>query len=125
MHVSRAELGPAAFVVDYRPVREGYESGYAGLVVRSSDTPEPRCPEPVDKSVTCTVDAHGEMVMVRVFPDGTREVTLVRRRGKAEVSVAGQSVDESGLRHLLDTLHPLSDTELGELMREKKIDHRL
>lgn len=45
--------------------------------------------------------------------------------GKAEVSVASQSVDESGLRRLLDTLHPLSDTELGELMREKKIDHRL
>ncbi|MCX4863749.1 hypothetical protein OIC43_11675 [Streptomyces sp. NBC_00825] len=125
MHVSRAELGPATFVVDYRPVREGYESGYAGLVVRSSDTPEPRCPEPVDKSVTCTVDAHGEVVMVREFPDGTREVTLVRRHGKAEVSVASQSVDESGLRRLLDTLHPLSDTELGELMREKKIDHRL
>jgi hypothetical protein len=125
MQVSRAELGPATFVVDYRPVREGYESGYVGLVVRSSDTPEPRCPEPAEKDVTCTVDAHREMAMVRGFPDGTREVTLVRRHGKAEVEVGSQSVGEPGLRQLLDTLHPLSDTELGELIREKKIDHRL
>ncbi|WP_405749917.1 hypothetical protein OHA19_09665 [Streptomyces sp. NBC_00012] len=125
MQVSRAELGPATFVVDYRPVREGYESGYVSLVVRSSYTPEPRCPELAEKDVTCTVDANREMAMVREFPDGTREFTLVRRHGKAEVAVASQTLDETGLRRLLDTLHPLSDPELGELMREKKIDHRL
>lgn len=125
MQVSRAELGPATFVVDYRPVREGYEPGYVSLVVRSSYAPEARCPEPAEKGVTCTVDANREMVMVRGFPDGTRDVTLVRRHGKAEVQVASQTLDETGLRRLLDTLHPLSDTELEELMREKKIDHRL
>ncbi|KUN09325.1 hypothetical protein AQI95_05770 [Streptomyces yokosukanensis] len=120
MQVSHAVVGPASFSVDYRPVREGYELGYVGLVVRSPLTPAPRCPEPADKGVTCTVDAHGGMRTVRRLP---REVTLVRRYRNVEVEVTSQTLDESGLRHLLDTLHPLSDTELAELMREKKIDH--
>lgn len=125
MRVSHAELGPASFVVDYRPVREGYELGWVGLAVRSPFTPTPRCPEPVEKGLTCTVDAHGEMVTVRDFPGGARGVTLTRRHRNAEVGVTSQTLDEPGLRHLLNTLHPLSDTELGKLMREKKIDHRL
>ncbi|MFD0381503.1 hypothetical protein ACFQ2B_00860 [Streptomyces stramineus] len=41
------------------------------------------------------------------------------------MEVTSQSLGESGLRPLLDSLHPLSDTELEELMREKKIDHRI
>jgi hypothetical protein len=125
MHVSHAEVGPASFVVDYRPVREGYELGYVGLVVRSPLTPTLRCPEFVAKNETCTVDARGEMVIVHDIPGGIREVALTRRRRNAEVEVTSQTLDEPGLRRLLKTLHPVSDTELEELMREKKIDHRL
>ncbi|UQA92573.1 hypothetical protein [Streptomyces halobius] len=75
--------------------------------------------------MTCTVDAHGEMRMVRDFPGGTREVTLIRRLRNAECQVTSQTLDEPGLRHLLETLPPLSDAELKKLMREKKIDHRI
>ena len=125
MQVSHAVVGPASFAVDYRPVREGYELGYVGLVVRPPLAPAPRCPEPVEKGVTCTVDAQGEMATVRVVPGGTREVTLTRRHRNTEVEVTSQTLDEPGLHRLLNTLHPLSDTELGNLVREKKIDHRL
>ncbi|WP_331765202.1 hypothetical protein OG747_51470 (plasmid) [Streptomyces sp. NBC_01384] len=124
MQVSHAEAGPAYFSVEYRPVRHD-ELAYADLTVRSPLTPTPRCPELVEKGVTCTVDAHGEMCMVRDFSSGGRAVTLTRRHRNAEVEVASQTLDEPGLRHLLDTLHPLSDTELEKLMREKEIDHRL
>ncbi|MEV6795030.1 hypothetical protein AB0M87_24260 [Streptomyces sp. NPDC051320] len=123
MHVSRAELGPASFLVDYRPLREGYELGYVDLVVRSPFTPSPGCPATAEKGVTCTVDAHRETVTVRDLSGGAREVTLTRRHRNTEFEVNSQTLDEPGLRHLLDTLHPLSDAELGELMREKKIDH--
>ncbi|WP_235092347.1 hypothetical protein [Streptomyces sp. A1-5] len=125
MQVSRAEAGPASFSVDYRPVREGYESGYVGLTVRSALTPPPRCPEPAEKGETCTVDTHGEMLTVREFPGGTRAVTLIRRHGSTEAEVSSQTLDEAGLRRVLNTLHPLSDTELEALMREKKIDRRI
>ncbi|SHM67964.1 hypothetical protein [Streptomyces yunnanensis] len=125
MQVSRAEAGLASFSVDYRPVREGYESGYVGLTVRSALTPPPRCPEPAEKGETCTVDTHGEMLTVREFPDGTRAVTLIRRHGSTEAEVSSQTLGEAGLRRVLNTLHPLSDTELEALMREKKIDRRL
>ncbi|WP_432170292.1 hypothetical protein [Streptomyces sp. 1222.5] len=121
MRVSRAVVGPASFIVDYRPVREGYESGYVGLVVRSPLTRAPRCPEPADKGATCTVDAHGVMRVIRRLPGGAVAVTLTRRHHGAEVEVSSQSLDEPGLRHLLRTLHPLSDTELESLMREKAI----
>ncbi|MEF3111923.1 hypothetical protein [Streptomyces chrestomyceticus] len=125
MQVSRTEVGPASFSVEYLPVRAGYEAGgYVGLTVRPPLTPALRCPEPADRSLTCTVDAHGEMRMVHDFPGGAREVTLVRRLGTAEAQVTSQTLGEAGLRHLLDTLHPLSDAELEKLMREKKIDHR-
>ncbi|MEU5302855.1 hypothetical protein ACH4YO_32620 [Streptomyces noursei] len=125
MQVSRAEAGPASFNVDYRPVREGYESGYVGLTMRSAFTPPPRCPEPAEKDATCTVDTHGEMLTVHAFPDGTRAVTLIRRHGNVEAEVTSQTLDETGLRRVLNTLHPLSDTELEALMREKKIDRRI
>ncbi|OSZ57904.1 hypothetical protein OQI_24725 [Streptomyces pharetrae CZA14] len=125
MEVSRVEVGPASFVVEYRPIRAGYELGYVGLVVRTPLTPTPRCPEFLAKDETCTVDAHGETVRVHDFPGGTREVTLIRRQRNAEVEVTSQSIDEPGLRRLLNTLHPLSDTELEELMRQKKIDREL
>ncbi|WP_073952766.1 hypothetical protein [Streptomyces kebangsaanensis] len=124
MQVSRAEVGPAYFSVEYRPVRQD-EFAYVGLTVRSPLTPAPRCPELVEKGVTCTVDTHGEMRTVRDFPGGGRAVTLTRRHRNAEAEVTSQTLDEPGLRHLLNTLHPLSDTELEKLMREKKIDHRL
>ncbi|MCX5265670.1 hypothetical protein [Streptomyces sp. NBC_00199] len=125
MQVSHAEVGPASFAVDYRPTRAGYESGYVGLVVRTPLTPTPRCPELTAKDETCAVDAHGEMVMVHDLPGGTREVALTRRHQNAEVEVNSQTLDESGLRRLLNTLHPLSDAELEKLMREKAIDYRL
>ncbi|MFE1800663.1 hypothetical protein ACFW9L_31500 [Streptomyces sp. NPDC059517] len=42
----------------------------------------------------------------------------------AEVEAPSQVLDESALHSLLNTLHPLSDTELGNLMREQVINHR-
>ncbi|MEU3606422.1 hypothetical protein AB0E83_13345 [Streptomyces sp. NPDC035033] len=122
MEVSRARVGPAGFGVDYRSLRAGYDLGYVGLTVRPALTPTPRCPEPGEETVTCTVDAHGEMTQIRAFPGG-RGVTLTRRHRNAEVSVTSETLPEPGLRRLLDTLHPLSDTELEQLMRDKKIDH--
>ncbi|MFQ3558083.1 hypothetical protein QZN11_15005 [Streptomyces gramineus] len=121
MRVADARVGAAFFTVSYRAVREGYDPAYAGLTVRAADTPALRCPEPARKTVTCTVDAHGERRTVERIPGGVRAVTLTRRRGGTEVEVSSQSLDESGLRHVLDTLHPLSDTELAELMRDKAI----
>ncbi|MGW0883053.1 hypothetical protein [Streptomyces sp. NPDC002671] len=121
MRVSRAVVGPAYFSVEYHPVREGYESGYVGLVVRSPLTQTPRCPEPVEKGLTCTVDVHGEMRMIRRLPGGTRDITLTSHHHDAEVEVTSRSLGEPGLRHLLNTLHPLSNTELETLMQEKMI----
>ncbi|MEN2424229.1 hypothetical protein AABB02_39765 [Streptomyces rimosus] len=125
MQVSRAEVGPTSFSVEYRPVREGYEVGYVGLTVRPPLTPALACPEPADSRVACTVDAHGEMRRVRDVPGGSREVILARRLGKAEAQVTSQTLDDPGLRHLSGTVHPLSNTELQMLMREKKINHRI
>ncbi|MET9179050.1 hypothetical protein ABZX88_12595 [Kitasatospora aureofaciens] len=120
MHVSRVRVGPASFAVDYRPVREGYETGYVGLVVRPPLTPALRCPEPPEAGTTCTVDGHGEMVTVH---GSTQETTVTRRYRDTEVSVASQTLGEAGLRDLLNTLHPLSDAELDTLMQEKSIDY--
>lgn len=75
--------------------------------------------------MTCTVDAHGEMLTVRDFPGGGRAITLTRRHRNAEAEVTSQTLDEPGLRHLLNSLHPLSDTELEKLIREKKIEQRI
>jgi hypothetical protein len=124
MRVSHAEAAPAYFSVEYRAVRED-KFAYVALTVRSPLTPTLLCPELVEKGVTCTVDAHGEMRTVRDFPGGSRAVTLTCRHRNAEAEVTSQTLDEPGVRHLLKTLHPLSDTELEKLMREKKIDHRL
>lgn len=122
MRVSHVWIGPASFGVDYRPVRDTGEFAYVGLTVRSPLTSKIRCPRVDEKDVTCAVDAHGEMHRVK---DSPSTVTLTRRHRNAEVEVTSQTLDEPGLRHLLNTLHPLSDTELKKLMREKKIDHRL
>jgi hypothetical protein len=122
MQLSRAEARPASFSVDYRGVREDVFS-YVALTVRSPLTPTPRCPDFREKGVTCTVDAKGEMRMVRDLPGGEHAVTLVRRHRKAEVEVTSQTLGEPGLRRLLSTLHPLSDEELEKLMREKKISY--
>ncbi|MEV0976830.1 hypothetical protein [Streptomyces sp. NPDC049915] len=75
--------------------------------------------------MTCTVDAHGEMVRIRDFAGGTHEISLTRRQGRAEFEVTSQTVAEPGLRRLLDTLHPLSDAELEKLKQEKRIDQHL
>lgn len=123
MRLSRAVVGPAYFSVEFHPVREGYELGYVGLVMRPSLTQTPRCPKLVEKSVTCTVDVHGEMRMIRCLPGGTRDITLTRRHHDAEVEVTSQSFDEAGLHRLLNTLHPLSNTELERLMQEEVITH--
>lgn len=123
MRVSRAEVGPASFHVEYRPVRAGYELGYVGLMVRSSLAPAPRCPEPAVKGVTCTVDANGDVRTVSDLNGAGHAVTLVRSRPNTTVEVTSETVDEPGLRRLLNTLHPLSKTELEELMRDKAIDY--
>ncbi|WP_228992163.1 hypothetical protein [Streptomyces sp. DH8] len=124
MEVTRAEVGPASFGVEYHPVREGHWSGYVGLVVRSPLTPAFRCPEPPAEDRTCTADEHGGTVTVHELPGGVREVTLTRRHRNVQVEVVSQVLGQPGLRRLLGTLHPLSDAELEELMREKKIYHR-
>ncbi|MFF3176018.1 hypothetical protein ACFVQ0_25715 [Streptomyces sp. NPDC057900] len=122
MELTRTEAGPAYFRVEYRP--EGRNSmGYVDINLRTALTPAPRCPEPVSKGDSCTVDAHGGMRTVRTFPGGST-ISLTRRLPGAEAEVSSQTLDEPGLRRLLDTLHPLSDQELRELMREKKIDRR-
>jgi hypothetical protein len=121
MRVSRAVVGPAYFSVEYHSAREGYELGYVGLVVRPPLAQTPRCPASVEKDATCTVDVHGEMRMIRRLPGGTRDITLTRHHHDADVEVTSQSLGEPGLRHLLNTLHPLSNTELESLMREMAI----
>ncbi|MFB7368058.1 hypothetical protein, partial [Streptomyces hydrogenans] len=121
MEISRVRVGPNLFSVDYTSVRAGYDLGHVGLWVNHSITPVLQCPEPVQKEVTCAVAGHGEMRTVTGLP-GARAVTLVRRRGAVEVTVTSASLDESRLRHLLNTLHPLSDAELEALMRDKKIE---
>ncbi|MEU3076260.1 hypothetical protein [Streptomyces laurentii] len=123
MRVSRAQVGPTDFTVEYRPVRESYVSGYAGLAVRRVFTPELRCPEPV-KDRTCAVGADGVMKLVDEFPDGARKVTLARRIGNVEVTVGDGTADEPLLRRLLATLHSLSDAELEKLRQEKVITLR-
>ncbi|MEV7322476.1 hypothetical protein [Streptomyces sp. NPDC093970] len=121
MRVAGAQVGPAYFSVSYRAVREGYDVSYVGLGVRPASTPVPRCPEPAQRTVTCTVDAHGERRTVERIPGGVRAVTLARRHGTTEVEVSSQTLGEAGLRRVLDTLHPLSDAELEELMRDSAI----
>ncbi|MFI8434443.1 hypothetical protein ACIGJO_11940 [Streptomyces sp. NPDC079020] len=123
MRVSRAEAGPAYFSVDYRTAREN-EFGLVSLIARTPLTPAPRCPELMEKGVICAVDAHDGMRVVRDFPGG-RTITLTRRQGNAEVEVTSPTLGEPGLRRFLDTLHPLSDAELEEWMREKLIAHRI
>lgn len=122
MVVSRAEAGPASFTVEYRSDRQD-SFAYVGLSVRPPVTPALQCPEFLETKATCAVDAHGEMRMTRPLTGG-HDITLVRRVGKAEATVGSQTLDEPGLRQLLDSLRPLSDAELEELMREKKIDRR-
>lgn len=122
MELSRTEAGPGYFRVEYRPTGRN-STGYVDINLRPTPTPEPRCPEPVRKGDSCTVDAHGGMRTVRAFPGGSA-ISLTRRLRGAEAGVSSQTLGEPGLRRLLDTLHPLSDPELRELMREEKIDRR-
>ncbi|MFF3262326.1 hypothetical protein ACFYWO_24565 [Streptomyces sp. NPDC002932] len=122
MELSRAEAGPGYFRVEYRPTGRN-STGYADINLRPTPTPAARCPEPVRKGDSCTVDAHGGMRTVRVFPGGS-SISLTRRLRGAEAEASSQTLGEPGLRRLLDTLHPLSDPELRELMREKRIDRR-
>ncbi|MEU6621929.1 hypothetical protein ABZ926_14290 [Streptomyces litmocidini] len=122
MEISRVRVGPNLFSVDYTPVQAGYNLGHVGFWVNHSITPALQCPAPVQKEVTCTVNTHGEMRTVTSFPGGS-SITLVRRHGDVEITVTSESLEETGLRRLLTTLHPLSDAELDELMRGKKIAH--
>ncbi|WP_221359235.1 hypothetical protein [Streptomyces beigongshangae] len=124
LQVSRARVGPAFFGVDYRTAHDDEKFAYVGLTVRPPLTPKLRCPEVGYEGETCTVEARGDMRRIRDLPRGGRDVTLVRRYRNAEVEVVSQTLDEIGLRRLMDTLHPLTDTELEKLMREKKIDYQ-
>ncbi|MFE3121814.1 hypothetical protein ACFXHD_00140 [Streptomyces hydrogenans] len=121
MEISRVRVGPNSFSVDYTPVRAGYDLRHVSLWVSRSVTPTLQCPELAVKEMTCTVGKSGEMRIVADIPGGSG-VTLVRRQGDTEVTVTSASLDESALRHLLNTLHPLSDAELETLMRDKKIE---
>jgi hypothetical protein len=120
MQVSGAVVGPGQFHVAYGPAQPG-EIGYVGLTVRSPLSPKARCALYAQKGVTCTVDERGEMRIVSDLPGGRSDIRLIRRHHGAEIEVASQILDEPGLRHLLDTLHPLSDDELEKMMREKTI----
>ncbi|MEG8274990.1 hypothetical protein [Streptomyces sp. AHA2] len=120
MTVARVRVG-AAFGVEYRGVRPD-EFSLASLTVRSPSAPRARCPEPPDEDLACTVDARGGIRTVRRIPGGTAEITLIRRYRGMEAEVSSQTLDEPGLRRLLDTLRPLPDAELERLMREDRID---
>ncbi|MFI9424183.1 hypothetical protein ACIG54_11565 [Streptomyces achromogenes] len=118
MRVARAQAGPASFTVEYHSTRF---DGYVALDVRKPLTPRPSCPTPPEKDVTCAVDRRGDMRVVQAFPGGGHHITLTRRHGAVEAEVTSKTLDEPALRHLLDTLHPLSDAELESLMEEKVI----
>ncbi|ULR47976.1 hypothetical protein [Streptomyces deccanensis] len=120
MRVSQAVVGHGHFSVDYRPV-EPDQSGYVNLTVRSPHTPKATCALLVQKDVTCTVDEHGEIRVASALPHDGHHIRLIREHRGAEVEASSQSLDEPGLRHLLNTLHPLSDEELETMMREKTI----
>ncbi|MDX2602606.1 hypothetical protein PV379_06045 [Streptomyces caniscabiei] len=120
MRVSRAVVGGGQFSVDYLPV-EPDRSGYVNLTVRSPHTPKATCDLLAQKDVTCTVDARGEIRVASALPGDGHHIRLIRGHRGAEVEVSSQSLDEPGLRHLLNTLHPLSDEELETMMREKTI----
>lgn len=120
MRMSRAEVASAYFGVEYRPVSQD-RMGYVGLTVRSLITPTPPCSQLVAEDVTCTVDARGEMRVIHELPGGIRDISLIRRHGDAMAEVSSQTLDEAGLRRVLDTLHPLSDTELERMMRDETI----
>ncbi|MET9593005.1 hypothetical protein ABZY45_18910 [Streptomyces sp. NPDC006516] len=124
MQVSRATAGPASFSVEYRSARQD-EFALVGLTVRSLLMPTATCSDLVEKDVTCRVDVHGEMRTVRDLPGGGHGVTLTRRHPDAEFEVTSQTLDEAGLRRLLNSVHPLSDAELEKLMREGKVDRQL
>ncbi|WP_258565645.1 hypothetical protein, partial [Streptomyces sp. WELS2] len=118
MRAAHAEAGPASFTVEYHSIRW---DGYVALGVRKPLTPRPACPTPPEKGVTCAVDKRGETSVVEAFPGGGHRITLTRRHGAVEAEISSQTLDEPALRHLLDTLHPLSDAELKGLMEEKVI----
>ncbi|MDG5803738.1 hypothetical protein P9869_13860 [Streptomyces ossamyceticus] len=120
MRLSRAVVEPSSFRVEYLPADTDF-TGYVGLTVRSPHMPSATCAQRVTDGVTCSVDARGEMRVIREFPGGGRDISLVRRHRGAEVEVSSQFLDEPGLRRLLDTLHPLSDEELEGMLREKTI----
>ncbi|MGW1672345.1 hypothetical protein [Streptomyces sp. NPDC002324] len=120
MRVSQAVVGGGQFSVDYLPV-EPDQGGYVNLTVRSPHTPKATCALLVQKGVTCTMDERGEIRVVSALPDDGHHIRLIREHRGAEVEVSSQSLDEPGLRHLLNTLHPLSDEELENMMREKTI----
>jgi hypothetical protein len=120
MRVSHAVVGRGQFSVDYLPV-EPDQSGYVNLTVRSPHTPKATCALLAQKDVTCTVDERGEIRVASALPHDGHHIRLIRGHRGAEVEVSSQSLDEPGLRHLLNTLHPLSDEELENMMREKTI----
>ena len=123
MRVSQAVVGHGQFSVDYRPI-EPDQSGYVSLTVRSPNTPntpKATCALLVQKDVTCTVDEHGEIRVASSLPHDGHHIRLIREHRGAEVEASSQSLAEPGLRHLLNTLHPLSDEELENMMREKTI----
>ncbi|MFF4713246.1 hypothetical protein ACFY2V_17900 [Streptomyces eurythermus] len=118
MRVARAQAGAASFTAEYHSIRW---DGYVALSVRKPLDPRPSCPAPPEKDVACAVNRRGETRMVQAFPGGVHRITLTRRHGAVEAQVTSETLDEPALRHLLDTLHPLSDAELEGLMEEKVI----
>ncbi|MCX5205849.1 hypothetical protein OG897_31000 [Streptomyces sp. NBC_00237] len=59
------------------------------------------------------------MRTVRDLPGNVRGVTLTRRYRSTQVEVTSQTLDQPGLRHVLDSLHPLTEATLKKLTREK------
>ncbi|MGV9316642.1 hypothetical protein ACWDR0_31320 [Streptomyces sp. NPDC003691] len=120
MQLTRAELGPAWFGVEYRGIRQD-EFSLVMLAIRRPSTPAIRCPLFREPGATCSVGAGGDIRTVRKLPGGGQAVILARRHGGVEAEVNSETLDEAGLRRLLDTLRPVSDAELEKLIREKKI----
>ncbi|GAA4836489.1 hypothetical protein GCM10023235_09240 [Kitasatospora terrestris] len=120
MEILRAAAG-GDFRIEYRPVGEYDLRRQVSLTVRHPPTPTLRCPPPVD-GATCAEESNGDLRKVARDPSGSVQVTLTRRHRDVQVDVTARTPDdEPRLRRLLDTLHPLSDGELEELVRQEKI----
>ncbi|MEU8703093.1 hypothetical protein AB0C61_36665 [Streptomyces sp. NPDC048680] len=112
----------AAFFVPGRWVRPGAVAALAAAVAYGGFVGPAQSKQRLHDTEVARYREHAELLYLGAVPDGM-EVSR-RHLGDAEAEVTSQTLGEPGLRRLLDTLHPLSDAELAELMREEEIGQR-